>query len=320
MPNGPDGRQPFDRDPANPGSLTRQFMTYGKDSDGDEIPLKTLRITNNTADTVFPIMRDPNAPTLKGNLAVGLYDPYDPPDKEYRGYIGYKQGGQLLLRPEKGRKHYRASAAGLLEWSAASASVPTASPLHTDVLPNPLRYDPNSQRSITTACGNLRCPGDTIPNGVVMWYRAEPPRAPTDDAEDQLAEWTIRDHVYLVNDDITRKTNDEIPGQSIGHADQLRCLQCRQPLSAAGDGGERRLGGCRKKPGDRRIRTGMAGSRGRTPMFTAGPAPTTRSTFSKPKSGHSPPTPIGSSGSILRTTKAGRSTTSPTPPTTRRRP
>src|SRR4029077_19526083 len=27
----------------------------------------------------------------------------------------------------------------------------------------------------------------------------------------QLAEWTIRDHVYLVNDAITRKTNSEIP-------------------------------------------------------------------------------------------------------------
>ena len=40
---------------------------------------------------------------------------------------------------------------------------------------------------------------------------AEPPRAPTDDAEDQLAEWTIRDHGYLVNDAITRKTNGEIP-------------------------------------------------------------------------------------------------------------
>ena len=34
--------------------------------------------------------------------------------------------------------------------------------------------------------------------------------------------------------------------QSIGHADQLRRLQCRQPLFAAGDGSERRLGGAAK--------------------------------------------------------------------------
>src|SRR4029077_6435951 len=73
MPDGPGGRQPFDPHSPNPGSLTPQFMTYGKDSDGNTIPLKTIRITNNTADTVFPIMRVPNTPTLKGNLAVSLY-------------------------------------------------------------------------------------------------------------------------------------------------------------------------------------------------------------------------------------------------------
>src|SRR6516164_1803787 len=97
MPDGPDGRQPFDRDPAAPGSLTRQFMTYGKDSDNNEIPVKTLRITNNTDHTVFPIMRDPNASTLQENSPVGLYDPYDPAHKEYRGYIGYKQGDKYYF-------------------------------------------------------------------------------------------------------------------------------------------------------------------------------------------------------------------------------
>ena len=51
-------------------------------------------------ETVYPIMRDPNSNTLQGNAGVGLYDPYDPPNKEYRGYIGYEQGGQILLRPE----------------------------------------------------------------------------------------------------------------------------------------------------------------------------------------------------------------------------
>ena len=35
-------------------------------------------------------------------------------------------------------------------------------------------------------------------------------------------------------------------GQSIGHADQLRRLQCRQSLSAAGDGSDGRLGGAPK--------------------------------------------------------------------------
>ena len=63
---------------------------------GNPVPLKTLRITNNTAGTVYPIMRDPNSNILKSNSAVGLYDPYDPPNKEYRGYIGYEEGGQNI--------------------------------------------------------------------------------------------------------------------------------------------------------------------------------------------------------------------------------
>src|SRR5262245_58539459 len=56
-----DGVQPFDPNPAGRGSLTRRFMTYGEDSDGTKIPVKTLRITNNTEQTVYPIMRDPNS-------------------------------------------------------------------------------------------------------------------------------------------------------------------------------------------------------------------------------------------------------------------
>ncbi len=40
-----DGIQPYDPNPAAPDSMTRQFLTYGFDSDGTSIPLKTLRIT-----------------------------------------------------------------------------------------------------------------------------------------------------------------------------------------------------------------------------------------------------------------------------------
>jgi hypothetical protein len=212
MPDGPDGRQPFDRDPAAPGSLTRQFMTYGKDSDNNEIPVKTLRITNNTDHTVFPIMRDPNASTLQENSPVGLYDPYDPAHKEYRGYIGYEDGGKYYFGLKKGESII--VRLPLVFWNGARIGIGTdAKYLTPTVLPNPLGYDPNSQRSITTACGNLRCPGD--PNGVVMWYRAEESRAPKDDSEDQLAEWTIRDHVYLVNKDITRRTSNKIPDNQL---------------------------------------------------------------------------------------------------------
>src|SRR5262245_18981426 len=72
----------FDPNPADQGSITSQFLTYGVDKDGHQPnPTKTMRITNNTERTVYPMMRDPNIPQ---------YDPYDLPNMEYRGYISYK--------------------------------------------------------------------------------------------------------------------------------------------------------------------------------------------------------------------------------------
>jgi hypothetical protein len=80
----------FDPNPAAPNSPTNQVLVYGTDKDGTAVPMKTLRITNNTPNTVYPIMRDQNATVLADNEAVGLYDPYDMPKREYRGYIGYQ--------------------------------------------------------------------------------------------------------------------------------------------------------------------------------------------------------------------------------------
>ena len=104
----------------------------------------------------------------------------------------------------------------LVFWNAARIGIGTDGQYLTvptaNALPNPLRYRTNSQRSIIkTPTGD-----DTISNGVVMWYRAEgDAEGPNDDTEDQLAEWTIRDHGYLVNDKITAKTNGEIPDNQL---------------------------------------------------------------------------------------------------------
>ena len=108
--------QPFDPNPAAPDSLTRRFLTYGVDSDGTTVPQKTLRITNNTGQTVYPIMRDPNSNTIKGSKTIGLYDPYDPANKEYRGYIGYEQGGQYYFGLKKGESILVSVPLGFLEW------------------------------------------------------------------------------------------------------------------------------------------------------------------------------------------------------------
>jgi hypothetical protein len=216
MPTGPggghtdDGIQPYDPNPAAPDSKTRHFLTYGFDSDGNPIPLKTLRITNNTADTVYPIMRDPNSNILESNSAVGLYDPYDLPNKEYRGYIGYKEGTKYYFGLKRGQSILLSLP--LVFWNGARIGIGTDGQYLTPAgLPNPLRWDPNGHRSVT----NAQTSGDTIPNGVVMWYRANVAQAPNDDTEDQLAEWTIRDHGYLVNPKITAKTNREIPDNQL---------------------------------------------------------------------------------------------------------
>ena len=216
MPTGPggghtdDGIQPYDPNPAVPDSRTRRFLTYGFDSDGNPIPVKTLRITNNTADTVYPIMRDPNSNVLASNKGVGLYDPYDLPDKEYRGYIGYEKGGKFYFGLKRGESIL--VSLPLVFWNGARIGIGTDGQFLTPAgLPNPLRWDPNGNRSITKA----QTSRDTIPNGVVMWYRAHIAQAPNDDTEDQLAEWTIRDHLYLVNPQITAKTKSEIPDNQL---------------------------------------------------------------------------------------------------------
>lgn len=205
-----DGSQPFDPNPAANGSRTRQFLTYGVDSDGNTIPLKTLRITNNTQGMVFPVMRDPNSNVLESNPAIGLYDPYDPPNKEYRGYIGYEENGTYYFGLKQGQSIL--VSVPLVFWNGARIGVGTDGEfLAPTTLPNPLRYDPNGHRSIA----NAETSADTISNGVVMWYRAEIPQAPNDDTEDQLAEWTFRDHAYLNNPQITAKTNSEIPDNQL---------------------------------------------------------------------------------------------------------
>lgn len=198
----------FDPNPAAPNSPTNQVLVYGSDKDGSAVPMKTLRITNNTPNTVYPIMRDQNA-TVLADKAVGLYDPYDTPKREYRGYIGY-QGTDKKYYFGLKRNQTILVNIPLVFWDAARMGIETGGGgqylLNNETkLPNPLRNDSNAARTIAKSEAG---PG-AINNGVVMWYRSDTPTlavAPADDTEDQLVEWTIRDHVYLSNPKITEKT------------------------------------------------------------------------------------------------------------------
>ena len=101
---------------------------------------------------------------------------------------------------------------------------------------------------------------DTISNGVVMWYRAGIAEAPNDDTEDQLAEWTIRDHRYLVNREITAKTNREIPDNQLVtliNYDVSNVDNLYLPLAMEVNN----VWVVPQNPGPDRIPTGMAGAR-----------------------------------------------------------
>ncbi|MBV8485224.1 MAG: hypothetical protein JO077_20455 [Verrucomicrobia bacterium] len=204
------GVWPFDPNPDAPGSLTRQFMTYYKDSDGNKIPVKTLRISNNTTQTVYPVMRDPNDAVIAKGSSIGLYDPYDAVLNEFRGYIGYQGADGKFYFGLKAGQSILVSVP-LVFWNGGRIGIGTDGaylvPMTKNGLPNPLHWDANSQRSITST----ESIGDTIKNGVVMWYRSATPEGPSDDTEDQLAEFTIRDHDYLVNPKISEKTEGKIP-------------------------------------------------------------------------------------------------------------
>jgi hypothetical protein len=211
MPAGPGGVQPFDPNPAVAGSLTRQFLTYGTDADGNTVPKKTLRITNNAADTVYPMMRSPNTGTITINPAVAVYDPYDPANMEYRGYIGYAEGGKYYFGLKPGQSIL--VSLPLVFWNGARIFVGTDNKyLTATVDPNPQHYHAEAHRAIAPAEKS----GDTIPNGVVMWYRYDvKAEDPAHDSVDQLAEWTIRDHAYMSNPQITAKSNNEIPDNQL---------------------------------------------------------------------------------------------------------
>lgn len=195
---------PYDENPSVDSSWTKKVLTYGKDGDGNPIPPKTIRIYNNTDQMVYPIMRDPNSTLVDAKAVpkVGLYDPYDPADMEYRGYIGYKQGNDYYFGLKPGENII--VSIPLVFWNGARIGIGTDGAYLTPTTkPNPLGYDANSVRSIAPAEK-----GDGVTkDGVVMWYRAGTSLAPNDDTEDQLAEWTIRDHVYLVK----TRNKDKIP-------------------------------------------------------------------------------------------------------------
>lgn len=84
-----------------------QVMTFAIPGIGvlSEVSPKQITFTNTTSRTIYPILESANnnavASNANGDRGKGLYDPYDPVNREYRAYIGYKtaDGYFLGLRP-----------------------------------------------------------------------------------------------------------------------------------------------------------------------------------------------------------------------------
>ncbi len=233
---------PFDKDPAAPNSTTRTFMTYGKDKMSRDVPRKTVRITNNSARTIYPIMRDPNSATAEKGGSVGLYDPFDDVNKEYRGYIGYEEGGKYYFGLKPGTSIL--VSIPLVFWNGARIGLGTDGQFlvvgtkqdGTDLDRNPLRYRNAAKRAIAPAEKDTdpKTAPNTITNGVVMWYRADIAEAPNDDTEDQLAEWTIRDHEYLrgMNNSIADTELVTLINYDVSNVDNLYLPVAMQVLDA----------------------------------------------------------------------------------------
>lgn len=196
---------PFDASPDAPNSAISKILTYTIDADNNTVPLKTLKITNNTDFTVFPMMRDGNEAAISAG-GVGLYDPYDDIKTEYRGYIGYKAAdGRYYFGLQKGQTI--TIKIPLVFWNGARMSIITNGQYLTPAsgTPNPLNYNPSAKCVICAA----ELEDSSIKNGVVMWYRSNL-IGPALDSPDQLIEWTVRDHNYLSSPAITKRTNGEI--------------------------------------------------------------------------------------------------------------
>jgi hypothetical protein len=147
-------------------------------------PTRTITIYNTSDKTVYPMLEDANnrEDTLKP--MTSLYDPQDPYNNEYRGYIGYKTDGGVTV--------------GLPAHTSITVDVPlvfwNANTIQFFTTPNILVNDntftykggSGSKRFIQDAVGK------NVP-GRIMWYHAPLPQNTGPDAPAQLMEFTIRD-------------------------------------------------------------------------------------------------------------------------------
>ena len=168
------------------------------------VPVKQIRLFNNTKHTIYPFLYDPNT----GKSTTGnYYDPFDGHNEEYRGYIGYTNNNKDYLGLQVG--HSITVNVPLVFWDSGRAAIATDP---TDLLPtdpgtskgspitNPFFFFYKNLDGTNTARYVVNAAKSSGGNGIVMYYHTDDPQAavnPGADAPEQLLEFTIRDKPFL---------------------------------------------------------------------------------------------------------------------------
>lgn len=164
--------------------------------DSPDIPLHTITLYINSNKPVYPIIYAPNSkidaqPGKFFNRA--LYDQYDTPNQDYRGYVGYQVTTGGVTTNYLGLKEHSQVTVSvpLVFWDSGRIAVATDPSLIQ--APNITFNYHNDALRHTTDADNYRTPADA--GGIVQWYHRTGGLAQGFSAADpaQLLEVTIRD-------------------------------------------------------------------------------------------------------------------------------
>jgi hypothetical protein len=179
-------------------------------------PTKQMTLYNNTDQTVYPFLYDPNTGE---STAGGYYDPEDEYNQEYRGYIGYSENGKDYLGLQA--HHSITINVPFVFWDSGRGAIATDPKLFlpedkntskSSPATNPFFFFYKNNNGSDTARYVVPAAQSSGGNGLVMYYHCVDPAVnPGADAPEQLIEFTIRDKAFLSK--INTPTNPITPDQ-----------------------------------------------------------------------------------------------------------